>query len=192
MIIKLWWILRTLVYKPFLGKLGKLSYVAKPLYLSNLKNIFIGSKVRIFPLCRIEVVDKNSSITFKDDISIGQYFHIISKGDLIIGKGSTISANVLITNVDHEYQEINKHILEQPLIVKETKIGENCFIGYGAVIQAGTILGKQCIVGANAVVRGHFKDYSVIVGVPAKVVKRYDVEEKIWKKTDGKGNFLGE
>jgi len=192
MIVKLWWLLRTLAYKPFLGSLGKLSYLGKPLFVSNLRRVFIGSKVRIFPLARIEVIDKDSSITFEDNISIGQYFHIISKGDLIIGKGSTISANVLITNVDHEYQEINKHILEQPLIVKETQISENCFIGYGAVIQAGTILGKQCVVGANAVVRGHFKDYSVIVGVPAKVVKRYDVKEKVWRKTDAKGNFLSE
>ncbi len=192
MIIKLWWLLRTLIYKPFLGKLGTLSYVAKPLYLSNLKRIFIGSKVRIFPLARMEVIGNNASITFEDDVSIGQYFHIISKGELLIGKGTTISANVLITNVDHEYQEIGKHILEQPLIVKETKIGENCFIGYGAVIQAGTILGKQCIVGANAVVRGSFKDYSVIVGVPAKVVKRYDIKKAVWRKTDDKGNFINE
>ena len=192
MIVKIWWLLRTLIYKPFLGKLGRLSYLAKPIYLSNLKKVFIGSKVRIFPLSRIEVMDKNSSITFEDDVSIGQYFHIISQGDLTIGKKTTISANVLITNVDHEYQKIDKPILGQPLIVQETQIGENCFIGYGAVIQAGTILGKQCIVGANAVVRGHFKDYSVIVGIPAKVVKRYDVEKRIWRKTNSDGAFIDE
>ena len=192
MIVKIYWLLRALLYKPFLGNLGKLSYIGKPIYIHNFKRIFIGSKVRIFPLARIEAVDEKSSIVFEDNISIGQYFHIISSGVLIIKKNTTISANVLITNVDHGYEEIDKHILDQPLIIKETQIGENCFIGYGAVIQAGTILGKHCVVGANAVVRGHFKDHSVIVGVPAKVVKRYDVQKQSWRKTDNKGNFIDE
>ena len=98
----------------------------------------------------------------------------------------------MITNIDHEYQEIDKHILKQPHIIKETKIGENCFIGYGVVIQAGTILGKQCVVGSNAVVRGSFQDYSVIVGAPARVVKRYDIVQNIWRKTNSKGKFIDE
>lgn len=61
-----------------------------------------------------------------------------------------------------------------------------------AVIQAGTILGKQCIVGANAVVRGHFPPYCVIVGVPARIVKRYDEKSGAWKKTNSKGEFINE
>ena len=82
--------------------------------------------------------------------------------------------------------------MEQRNIVSDTIIGENCFIGYGAVIQAGTILGKQCVVGANAVVRGHFPDYCVIVGVPARIVKRYDTENNVWRKTNSMGEFLNE
>lgn len=144
------------------------------------------------PNARIEVVDKNSSIVFEDNISIAQNLHIISGGnqELRICKNTTFSANVFVTNIDHQYDEINKHILEQPLVSSKTHIGENCFIGYGAVIQAGTILGKQCIVGANAVVRGHFSPYCVIVGVPARIVKRYDEKSGIWKKTDKDGEFL--
>ncbi len=192
MMIKILWLIRGFIYKPFFKTFGFLSYLGKPLYLHNMSKISIGKKVRIFPFARMEVVTKNASISFEDNISIGQYFHIISNANLVIGKNTTISANVLITNVDHEYENIDKHILEQPLIVKETKVGENCFIGYGAVLQAGTILGKQCIVGANAVVRGKFQDYSVIVGVPARVVKRYDVDKKVWRKTDKKGEFINE
>jgi acetyltransferase-like isoleucine patch superfamily enzyme len=192
MIYKIWWILRGLVYKPFFGRFSLPSYIGKPIYIGNFRRIFIGKKVRIFPHARIEVVDKKSSIIFEEDISIGQNFHIISGNGnkLKIKKNTTISANVFITNIDHDYHEIDKHILDQPLIIKNTQIGENCFIGYGSVIQAGTILGKQCIVGANAVVRGHFEDYSVIVGVPAIVVKRYDTKSKEWKKTDKNGEFI--
>ena len=96
----------------------------------------------------------------------------------------------MITNIDHSYQEIGIHILDQEQIMHETMIGENCFIGYGAVIQAGTILGKQCIIGSNSVVRGTFPDYCVIVGIPAKIIKRYDNGAKKWIRTDNKGEFL--
>ncbi len=192
MIFKILWILRGLLYKPFFGKYELPSYIGKPIFIRNFKQIFIGKRVRIFPNARIEVVDESSSIIFEDNISIGQNLHITSAAELIIGKNTTILESVMITNIDHNYQEINEHILKQKYIIKETQIGENCFIGYGAVIQAGTILGKQCIVGANAVVRGTFPDYSVIVGVPAKIVKRYDKQSSSWRKTDKQGEFINE
>lgn len=192
MISKILWAIRGLFYKPFFGSYNLPSYIGKPLYIKNFKHIYIGKKVRIFPNARIEVHDNLSKIVIKDNVSIGQNLHIISgcKQELIIGKNTTFSANVFVTNVDHKYDEIDKHILEQPLVNANTKIGDNCFVGYGAVIQAGTVLGKQCIVGSNAVVRGIFPDYSVIVGIPAKIVKRYDVESRVWRKTDSKGNFI--
>lgn len=190
MSFKIFWILRGLVYKLFLGKFIFPSYIGKPIYIGNFKRIFISKKVRIFPHARIEVVNDNSSIIFEENVSIGQNFHITSGSKLIIGRNTVIAENVMITNIDHEYQEIDKEILKQPLIIKDTKVGENCFIGYGAVIQAGTILGKHCIVGSNAVVRGEFPDYSVIVGMPAKIVKRYDNMTKEWKKTNKNGEFI--
>ena len=194
MIYKVLWIIRGCVYKLFFGRFGFPSYIGNPLFIKNFKRIFIGKKVRIFAGARIEVANKKSSIVFEDNISIGQNLHIISGGGqaLIIGKDTTMSANVFITNIDHEYKEIDKHILDQVLLARETKIGENCFIGYGAVIQAGTILGKQCIVGANAVVRGTFPDYCVIVGVPARIVKRYNPKIKEWEKISHKEEILNE
>jgi acetyltransferase-like isoleucine patch superfamily enzyme len=190
MVFKFFWIIRGLIYSPFFGKFGFPSYIGNPIFIGNFKRIFIGKKVRIFPGARMEVVSDTASIVFEDDISIGQNLHIISGGNLVIKTKTTISSNVLITNIDHAYQAIDQHILQQPHIIKDTIIGENCFIGYGSVIQAGTVLGKQCVVGANAVVRGFFPDYSVIVGSPAKIVKRYNPQNKIWEKTSSDGTFV--
>lgn len=192
MFFKSFWILRAILYKLFFGSFGFPSYIGKPIFIQNFRRIFISKRVRIFPYSRMEVIYPTASIVIEPNVSIGQNFHIISGRELIIGKNTTISANVFITNIDHEFREIDKHILDQPLLVKDTIIGENCFIGYGVVIQAGTILGKHCVVGANAVVRGEFPDYCVIVGIPAKIVTRYDVITKQWKKTDAKGNFKDE
>lgn len=192
MYFKIFWILRALIYKPFFGAFQLPSYLGKPIFIGGFKKIFIGSRVRIFPGARIEVIGEVASITFEDNISIGQNLHIISGTNLVIGKNSTFAENVFVASIEHSYEDIDVHVLEQPNVIKETLIGENCFIGYGAVIQAGTILGKQCVVGANSVVRGTFPDYCVIVGAPARIVKRYDQLSKQWRRTDSEGNFIDE
>ena len=61
-------------------------------------------------------------------------------------------------------------------------IEDNCFIGYGAVILAGTHLGKHCVVGANSVVRGNFPDNTLLAGSPARVLKKFETENKNWIK----------
>ena len=49
-------------------------------------------------------------------------------------------------------------------------IGENSFIGAGAVILPGTKIGKFCIIGAGSVVKGNIPDYSIVVGNPCKII----------------------
>lgn len=181
MLFKIFWLIRTLFYKIIFKKIGKMSYIGKLIFIKNASKIEIGNRVRIFPGARMEV-HRNGEITICDDVSIGQHLHIISGKKMIINSKVTISANVFITDLEHGYNEIDVHIMKQELIFKETIIGENCFIGYGAVIQAGTKLGKQCIIGANSVVKGDFPDYCVIVGAPAKIIKKYNFERKVWEK----------
>jgi acetyltransferase-like isoleucine patch superfamily enzyme len=184
MIYKIKWVLTTLFVRLQVKKIGLISYVGSPLFIHGGRNITIGNKVRIFPRARFEA-HNNGSIFIDDDVSIGQNLHLISSTEqLTIGKHTTISGNVFITNMDHNYQDIGVHILNQDYIIKTTSIGENCFIGYGAVIQAGTILGKQCIVGSNAVVRGIFPDYCVIIGAPARIVKKYNETTQKWEKVN--------
>lgn len=179
---KIFWGLRALIYKVFFKKFELPSYIGEPTFLEGVDKVSIGKRVRIFPRIRMEAID-NGSIVVNDNVYIGQNCHITScNSELVIGAGTAIMANVCITNIDHEYCQIGKPVLSQTFKVSDTKLGENCFIGHNAVIQAGTILGKQCIVGANSMVRGHFPDYCVIVGVPAKVVKRYDIGKKEWIK----------
>ena len=190
MIFKIFWIIRGLVYKPFFGKFSFLSYIGKPIYIKNFKKIFIGKQVRIFPNSRIECIGEDAKIIIHDNVSIGHNLHLTAISTLEISKNCTISSNVLITDNQHTYLEIGIHIMNQKSIIKKTFIGENCFIGTGAVIDAGTILGKQCIVGANAVVSGLYPDYCVIVGAPGRIIKRYDVNTKEWKKTKVNGEFI--
>lgn len=178
------------MYRLFFRNFGFPSYIGKPVYIHGMNKISIGKKVRIFPYSRMEVHGENSLICIKDNVSIAQGLHVISGSNLVISSGVLIAPNVFINNLDNEYEDINLPIFDQKQKVKDTFIGENCFIGYGACIQAGTSLGKHCVVGAGAVVKGNFEDYSVIVGNPAKAIKRYDFVSLSWKRTDDFGNFI--
>jgi acetyltransferase-like isoleucine patch superfamily enzyme len=184
------WVIRAILYKFFFRSLAFPSYLGKPVFLKGTKNIVIKRRVRIFPGLRMEV-HNSGDILIEENVGIGQNVHITcSNINLTISKGVTILANSFITNIDHSYQNIDMPILEQPIMVSRTFIGENCFIGIGVAIQAGTVLGKQCIVGANAVVRGTYPDYCVIAGAPAKIIKRYNFQTKIWEKTNHDGSFI--
>lgn len=182
MIQKFFWFLRLVIYSFFMKKVKFPSYIGRPISIIGMNKISIGKRVRIYPNVRMEVHGKNSQLIIQDNVAIAQNVHITTESILEIGKGTTILANTFITDIDHSYSEIDKPILEQENIIKTTTIGENCFIGMGAAIQAGTILGKQCIVGANSVVRGEFPDYCVIVGAPAKIVKKFNFETQKWER----------
>ena len=164
------------IYSFTYANFGSNSIIMKPIRVIGKKYISIGNNVSILNGARMEVITKwndmeyNAGINIEDNVSIGQNFHITSCDNLKIGKNTTISGNVFITN----------NILNQNIKYSKTEIGEECFIGYGAAIQAGTILGRHCIVGTNAVVRGIYDDYSVIVGVPARVVKKYNKNNNKW------------
>lgn len=184
-------------YKLLFNSMGKKSVIRKPLFITP-DCITVGDNVVVWEDARIEGIygyvqkQYKPHIILENGVSIQQRCHFISASTLKIGKNTIISFDVMITDTDHEYNDLTLSIGQQPLIVKHTVIGKNCFIGSGVKIQAGTVLGRHCIVGANAVVRGIFEDYSVIVGVPARVVKRYDTESKTWRKTDDKGQFIDE
>jgi acetyltransferase-like isoleucine patch superfamily enzyme len=192
MFYKVFWVLRGVLYKLLFYKFCFPSYIGKPIFLSGVSRVIVERNVRIQPHSRIETHEEGW-IHINEDVSLGQNFHITSAREkLNIGAHTTILGNVFITNIDHDYQDIGVHVMRQKMLVKSTYIGENCFIGFGAAIQAGTTLGKQCVVGANSVVRGVFPDYCVIVGAPAKIVKRYNPNNKLWEKTNNKGEFLDE
>lgn len=179
--IKYVWALRAIVYKPFFKNIGSMTYIGKPCFIEGRSGISIGERTRIFPGVRMEAIE-NGTISIGDDCAIEQNVHIISKGNnLQIGNNTTISANVFISNVDHDYRDITKSVMNQPLLEKDTKIGVSCFIGFGATILPGTSIGNHCIIGSNAVVKGKYQDYCVIAGAPAKIIKIYQEDLGKWR-----------
>jgi len=187
-----WAMLKTrLIYRPRLRACGKNSAILRPLFWTP-ECLSIGSEVVAWPGCRIEGIDASGGddltavhIVIGDGVTIQQNCHITAGGQLSIGAGTTVLCDVVITDMDHRYEQLGVRVVDQPISVRETSIGANCFIGAGAKIMAGTRLGAQCVVGANTVVRGEFPSRTVIAGSPARVVKRYDEGEQAWIRVRG-------
>ena len=56
-------------------------------------------------------------------------------------------------------------------------VGDNCYIGFGAIVLPGVTIGDNCIIGAGAVVPEDIPPNSIAVGNPARVIKQRDPEE---------------
>ncbi|MBP3710260.1 MAG: acyltransferase [Treponema sp.] len=182
--------------KQWYGQLYKTDFVNKPLIISGKKNIFLGKNVFFRDGARIECISSWKEQKFSPKLEIGdnttfeQDLHLICANHVKIGSDCVFSARVFISDLSHEYKDINKSVMQQPLVVKDIEIGDGCFVGYGVCILPGVHLGKHCIVGANAVVTKSYPDFCVLTGNPSVCIKRYDVESKTWKKTDKYGNFI--
>lgn len=181
MLYKISWMARALIYALLFDRVGMMSYIGPPIFITGWRKISIGKRVRIFPAARLEVHGEGR-LLIKDNVSIGNDLHLACAATLTIGSGVQISSAVLLTDIDHEYEDISRPIFEQPLVVRPTTIGDRCFIGAGVKILAGTTLGQHCVVGANSVVRGVFPDFTVIAGAPARIVRRLDPASGKWIK----------
>jgi acetyltransferase-like isoleucine patch superfamily enzyme len=81
--------------------------------------------------------------------------------------------NVYITDQNHGYEDVSLPISKQSQPERAVKIGSGSWLGYGSVVLPGVTIGEHCVIGANSVVTRDVPSYSVAVGVPARVIKRY-------------------
>lgn len=61
-------------------------------------------------------------------------------------------------------------------------IGEGSWIGTNVVIVGNVRIGKRCVIGANSVVTKDIPNHCIAVGIPAKVVKQYNVHTGCWER----------
>ena len=76
--------------------------------------------------------------------------------------------------------------MHQPMAIPQgVKIGSGCIIGPHVAILAGVTLGERSFVAANAVLTQSVPPNSVVVGNPARVIRRYDRERGEWVDPEG-------
>jgi carbonic anhydrase/acetyltransferase-like protein (isoleucine patch superfamily) len=143
---------------------------------------FEGKKPKI---SKDAVVFDNATIIgdveVEENVSI--WFGVVLRGDIgkiHIGKNSNIQDNSVIHVDEGTTCYIGENVtVGHNSIIHSATIGDNTLIGMGATILSGAKIGKNSIVGAQALVLENavFEDDSLIVGIPAKAVRKLTEEE---------------
>jgi serine acetyltransferase len=178
-----------LIYKPSFKRMGKDSLIIKPISIQNPQYIELGDNVFIRDGARIETYitspNRMPELIIGDNTNIEQNAHIICHNRIHIGSNVSITGNCTIIDTTHPYEDVNNPIKIGARILDDdayVEIGDGCFIGFGSMILPNVKLGKYVIVGAHSVVTDDVPDYSVVVGVPAKIIRKYDFTSKSWAK----------
>lgn len=112
-----------------------------------------------------------------DRISVGTNFSVNSGtyingiGGIDIGNYVLVGSNVTISSGEHPIEGKEPAVFARQSIPKKIIIEDDVWIGAGAVIMPGITLARGTVVGANAVVTKDTAPYSVVVGVPAKILR---------------------
>lgn len=143
---------------------------------ANGGNISIGEGCQIAKGVVLNA-DSNNEIILGEKTTF--FSNVLISGDVNVGNEVLFSSNINILSTTHcfdgresirhldaEYIKVHGSLKSAPII-----IGDGCWIGLNVVILPGSTLGRGCVVGANAVVRGSFEEFSVIGGIPAKLIK---------------------
>jgi acetyltransferase-like isoleucine patch superfamily enzyme len=120
------------------------------------------------------------------DVCIGESSFIgmsnVVIGPVNIGNHIIFAQHVVVSGLNHEYENPDLPIYQQAVSTALITVEDECWIGANVVITAGVTIGKHSVVAAGSVVTKSIPPYSIAVGSPARVIKRYNFETKVWEK----------
>jgi len=157
--------------------------------IQNGKYISLGDRVYLERNVTLKFLEefisygyKRPTLKIEEAVTIGTGTIISAAKFIHIKKNVLIAPHCFITDHDHEYHDISIPIRDQGYKnVKKIVIEEGAWIGVNSTICSGVTIGKNSVVGANSVVTKDVPDFSLAVGVPAKVVKRFNTVTKTWE-----------
>jgi len=110
-------------------------------------------------------------IIIGDNVGISEFAYLGGAGGLRIGSDVIVGQYFSTHPENHIFADPNVPIRMQGVTRKGIEIGSDCWIGAKVTVLDGVTLGRGCVVAAGSVVIGSFPDYSIIGGVPARVLK---------------------
>lgn len=146
---------RNEILKKLLAEVGKDCYVEPPLHANWGRNTHFGNNVYA-----------NFNLTLVDDT------------DIFIGDNVMIGPNVTIATAGHP---INPELrLKAAQFNIPVYIGNNVWIGAGAIILPGIKIGENSVIGAGSVVTKNIPDNVVALGNPCKVLRKISERDKMY------------
>ena len=190
------YIARCVLYTKLAFKNARL--VRLPIDIRGKKFIQFGANFTTGKYCRIEVLPgKNADgdgpekkIIIGDNVQINDNVHLAAAERLIIGNNVLIASKVFISDHNHgNYSSHNKIAQDSPLTAPIARplfclpviIEDNVWIGEFVSILPGVTLGKGSIIGTMSVVTKNIPSFSIAVGSPARVIKKYNFDTASWE-----------
>ena len=183
--------LRHVFWRRRLGSLGSCPDIQPGAHFEYPGNILVGEKCRISRQVIIRAnTDKQPGIDIANDVCvqenvlinanrgfvsighgswIGPCSVISGNGGVDIGKNVMIASHCAINTVSHNYCRTDIPMRDQGLNCEPVLIGDDVWIGIGAIILQGIQIGRGSIIGAGAVVTRDIPPYSIAMGTPARV-----------------------
>lgn len=109
-------------------------------------------------------------IIIGDNTRIGLHSTVI--GPVEIGSNVNLAQGIVVTALNHNFTDCTKRIDEQGVSTAKVTIGNDVWIGANATVLPGVTIGNHSVVAAGAVVTKDVPPYSLVGGVPAKILKK--------------------
>ena len=123
-----------------------------------------GSKLR----CHEGVISIGAKTVLGQECTISAYQHVS------IGRECVIADRVMLIDFDHGMVEVDRPIRLQGIYMRDVRVGNNVWIGYGACILRGVTVGDNAVIGTNSVVTRDVPANAVVGGVPGRVIRMRD------------------
>lgn len=178
----------TFLYRSSFKELAPKSTLSMPFsvegaqYITIKKEVYIKPNAWLLALNNSEVNSTDSKLVIGERTYIGRNAHIVALKKIRIGKNVLMGDNVYIADNFHRFNRVDVPFKDQGVGFKSAvEIGDGTWLGENACVISSKI-GKQCIVGANALVLDDVPDYCMVVGSPARIIKKFDHSTKSWEK----------
>ncbi|WP_288937929.1 DapH/DapD/GlmU-related protein [uncultured Sphingomonas sp.] len=166
--------------------------VRRPVRLRGRRRIALGRRLTVGIGLRIDAfggAGNGPLVRIGDDVEINDHVHIAAVRSVTIGDNALIASRVFIS--DHNHGDLDGDATEngpdvppakRPLAAAPVSIGARVWIGEGAMILPGVTIGDGAIVGGGSVVTRDVAAATVVAGVPARVVRRFDPVSARWER----------
>lgn len=114
---------------------------------------------------------KNGDIYLDAKANLGFNCEIFSANEVRVGKNTLMAAYCYLVGGTHTFVRTDIPMLFQEREARGIRVGDNAWLGAHVVVFDGTRIGDECVIGAGAVVNSDIPDWHIAVGIPAKVVK---------------------